>query len=604
MQRTPEKIRNIAIIAHIDHGKTTLLDSLLHQAETFRSNEIVAERAMDSYELEKERGITIYAKHTSITYGDSIINIIDTPGHADFSGEVERILGMVNCVLLLVDAQEGPMPQTRFVLSQALKAGLKPIVVLNKIDRPHADPDRVLDETFDLFVELGANDEQLDFPYAYVSGLEGYAKRTIDETSDSMKPLFDMIVELAPAPPGNPDLPFLMQCSTISYDDFVGRQATGRVLEGTLKKNGSFTLVTADGEHTTHKVVKIEGYLGLKKVELDEAIAGDIVSISGAPDVTIGDTLCDPKQVKQLPPIDLSEPTLSVEFLVNSGPFVGKDGKHVTMNKIRDRLAKERRANISLRVEELEGREDAIRVCGRGELHIAVLIEAMRREQFECLVSKPKVLFKEEGGVKMEPIERAHIEVPQEFSGTIIEELSRRKGEMQHLETNEHGVTSIQFLIPTRGLIGYRNEFMTVTKGTGILTSLFDSFGPHKGTIPSRKSGVLISMNSGKATGYACFDLQNRGILFIKPGDEVYEGMIVGEHARDNDLVVNITREKKLTNVRASGTDENIQLSPPRVLELETAIDFIQDDEYVEVTPNYIRVRKMFLSETERKRKK
>lgn len=600
----PEQIRNIAIIAHIDHGKTTLLDSMLHQAQTFRSNEAIPERVMDSYELEKERGITIFAKHTSIVYKDCKINIIDTPGHADFSGEVERILGMVNCVLLLVDAQEGPMPQTRFVLSQALKSGLKPIVVLNKIDRPHADPDRVLNETFDLFVELGANDEQLDFPYIYVSGLAGFAKYTMDEESDSMKPLFDMILEKVPAPIGNMELPFLMQCSTVSYDDFVGRQATGRILEGTIKKNDSFTLVTAAGEHTQHKAVKIEGYLGLRKVEMDEATVGDIVSISGAPEVTIGDTLCAPNEVKQLPPITLGEPTLSIEFMVNTGPFVGRNGKHVTMNKIRDRLQKERRANISLRVDEIEGREDAIRVSGRGELHLAVLIEAMRREGYEFMVSKPKVLFKDEDGIRMEPIEAAHIEVPEEFSGTVIEELSRRKGELRNLQTNEHGITTLEFLIPTRGLIGYRNEFMTVTKGMGILTSLFDSFSPHKGEIPSRKNGALISMNLGKTTGYAAFDLQSRGVLFVSPGDEVYEGMIVGEHSRDNDLVVNITREKKLTNVRAAGSDENIQLTPPRKLELETAIDFIQNDELVEVTPHFIRIRKKYLTENERKRKK
>ncbi len=600
----PEKIRNIAIIAHIDHGKTTLLDSMLHQAETFRSNEAIPERAMDSYELEKERGITIFAKHTSIAYKEHKINIIDTPGHADFSGEVERILGMVNCVLLLVDAQEGPMPQTRYVLSQALKSGLKPIVVLNKIDRPHADPDRVLNETFDLFVELGAQDDQLDFPYIYVSGLQGFAKYTVEEESDSMRPLFDLIIDKVPAPTGNTELPFLMQCSTVSYDDFVGRQATGRILEGVIRKNDSFTLVTMNGEHTQHKVVKVEGYHGLKKVEMDEAGVGDIVSISGAPEVTIGDTLCAPNEIKQLPPISLGEPTLSIEFMVNTGPFVGKDGKHVTMNKIRDRLQKERRANISLKVDEIDGREDAIRVSGRGELHLAVLIEAMRRESFEFMVSKPKVLFREEDGVRMEPLESAHIEVPEEFSGTVIEELSRRKGELRNLQTNEHGITTLEFLIPTRGLIGYRNEFMTVTKGMGILTSIFDSFTPHKGEIPSRKNGALISMNQGKATGYACFDLQSRGTLFVSPGDEVYEGMIAGEHSRDNDLVVNITREKKLTNVRASGSDENIQITPARKLELENAIDFIQNDELVEVTPHFIRVRKKYLTENERKRKK
>ena len=600
----PEQIRNIAIIAHIDHGKTTLLDSLLHQASTFRSNEEVAERAMDSYDQEKERGITIFAKNTSIFYEDYKINIIDTPGHADFSGEVERILGMVNCVLLLVDAREGPMPQTRFVLSQALKAGIKPIVVLNKIDRPHSDPDRVLDETFDLFVELGANDEQLDFPYIYASGFKGFAKATMDDTSEDMKPLFDMIINKVEGPTGNADLPFLMQCSTISYDSFVGRQAAGRILEGTIKKGEDFTLVAKDGSHTKHKCVKIEGYHGLKRVELEQAGVGDIVSISGAPEVTIGDTLCSPNEVKQLPPIELGEPTLSMEFMVNSGPFVGKDGKHVTMNKIRDRLMKEKRANISLKVVESEGRDDAITVCGRGELHLSVLIEAMRREDFEFMVSKPVVLYKEEGSQKLEPIEVAHIEVPEEFSGSIIEELSRRKGEMRHLETNEHGITKLEFLIPTRGLIGYRNQFLTMTKGQGILTSIFDSYAPHKGPIPSRKNGVMISMNAGKVTAYACFDLQDRGTLFVRPTDETYEGMIIGENARDNDLVVNITREKKLTNVRASGTDEALTLTPVNPLQLETAIDFIASDEFVEITPNHIRLRKQYLTEVDRKRNK
>ncbi len=600
----PEQIRNIAIIAHIDHGKTTLLDSLLQQANIFRDNEVIPERAMDSYELEKERGITIFAKHTSLFFEEFKINIIDTPGHADFSGEVERILGMINSVLLLVDAQEGPMPQTRFVLSQALKIGLCPIVVLNKIDRPHADPDRALDLTFDLFVELGANDEQLDFKYAYASGLSGFAKRNIADPEENMRPLFELIVEAVPAPPGSIDLPFLMQASTLSYDNFLGRQATGRILEGIVKKGDTITHVNAEGHPTQKKVIKIEGYHGLKKVEMEEAGVGDIISLSGVPEIMIGDTLCTPEKIVQLPPIILTEPTLSMDISVNTGPFVGKDGKHVTMNKIRDRLLHEKKANISLNIEEVEGKEDSIRVCGRGELHISVLVEAMRREGFEFLLSTPQVILKEIDGQKCEPLEVAHIEVPEVFTGAIIEQLSRRKGEMRALSTNEHKISTLEFLIPTRGLLGFRNDFLTMTKGEGILTSIFDSFVPWKGDIPTRSKGALVSISQGKATPHASFTLQDRGTLFIKPGEEVYEGMILGENSRDNDLVVNITKEKQLTNVRASGTDENVILSAPKTLTLEQAIDFIQDDERVEVTPNFVRLRKRFLKENERKRKK
>ncbi|HSW86326.1 MAG TPA: translational GTPase TypA [Rhabdochlamydiaceae bacterium] len=600
---SPKKIRNIAIIAHIDHGKTTLLDSLLKQSNIFRDNEKIPERVMDSYDQEKERGITIFAKHTSIFFEDYKINIIDTPGHSDFSGEVERVLGLVNCVLLLVDAQEGPMPQTRFVLSQALKMGLSPIVILNKIDRPHADPDNALNLTFDLFVELGATDEQLDFSVCYASGLSGFAIRDLNDPRTDMRPLFQMIIEKVPPPPGNLDMPFLMQATTLAYDDFIGRQACGRILEGQIKKGEMISKVDKTGHPTQHRVARIEGYFGLKKIEMDEAGVGDIVSISGIPEVTIGDTLCNPDHIVQLPPITLAEPTLSIELMVNNGPFVGRDGKHVTMNKIRDRLQQEKKANISLKIEEVSSREDAIRVCGRGELHLAVLIEAMRREDYEFVLSKPQVILKEINGEKHEPIEIAHIEVPQEFSGAVIEELSRRKGEMRALNTNEHGISAIEFLIPTRGLMGYRNEFMTVTRGLGILTSIFDTYAPWKGTIPGRKKGALISICSGKVTAYASFGIQERGALFVSPGDEVYEGMIVGEHNRDNDLIVNVTKGKQLTNVRASGSDENIILTPPRTFTLEQAIDFIQDDELVEVTPRFIRLRKRFLMENERKRK-
>ncbi|MEM8727565.1 MAG: translational GTPase TypA [Chlamydiota bacterium] len=594
----PEKIRNIAIIAHIDHGKTTLLDCLLGQAETFHENEEIPKRVMDFYELEKERGITIFAKHTSLFVDDYKINVIDTPGHADFSGEVERVLGMVNSVLLIVDVGEGPMPQTRFVLSQALKMGLRPIVVFNKIDKPHADPDNALNKTFDLFVELGADDEQLDFVHCYASAIGGYAFIDERDPRENMRPLFDLILEKVPHPPGNSDAPFLMQASTVSHSDFLGRQATGRILEGRVKKGDSFTLVEKSGHPTTHKVTRIDGYRGLKKLELEEAGVGDIVSISGAGDVMIGDTLCDPDHVRRLPLIELGEPTLAVEISVNSGPFVGLDGKHVTMNKIRERLLQEKKSNISLRVEEIEGCGDIIRVSGRGELHLSILIEAMRREGYEFLVSKPRVIFKEN---KEEPIEHAHIEVPDEFSGTVIEELSRRKGEMRNFHTDEHRITTLEFSLPTRGLIGYRNPFLTVTRGLGILTSVFDSYGPYRGEIIGRRNGALISMNRGKVTAYAYFTLQNRGTIFVKPGDAVYEGMLIGENSRAGDLVVNITREKQLTNVRASGSDEGLILTPPTVLTLEQAIDFIQDDEFVEVTPHHIRLRKKVLSESLRK---
>jgi GTP-binding protein len=597
----PEKIRNIAIIAHIDHGKTTLLDALLKQSNIFRENQQVRERMMDSYDQEQERGITIFAKHTSVYFDDFKINIIDTPGHADFSGEVERILGMVDSVLLLVDAQEGPMPQTRFVLSKSLKMGLKPIVVLNKIDRPHANPDRVLDETFDLFAELGATDEQLDFRYCYASGLAGFAIHHLHDLRKDMRPLFELITYAVHAPKGSLENPFLMHVSTVAYDDYVGRQACGRILEGTIRKGQSIIHIDEKGKETKYPITRIEGHLGLEKVEMEEAGVGDIVILSGIPEVTIGDTLCDPKKVVRLPRIKLDEPTVSIDITVNNSPFVGRSGKHVTMNKIRDRLEREKRANISLCIED-QGEQDKITVSGRGELHLAVLIEAMRREEYEFSVSTPRVIIKEEGGIKYEPIERVHIEVPQEYSGTIIEELSRRRGEMQLLDTDENGITSIDFLIPTRGLMGYRNEFLTATRGLGILTSVFEQFAPWRGAIPGRSRGVLISIGAGKTSGYACFNLQERGVLFVSPGDEVYEGLIVGENSRDNDLVVNVTKGKQLTNVRASGSDENIILTPPRRFTLEQAIDYIQEDELIEVTPNAIRMRKRYLTENERKR--
>lgn len=599
---TPEYIRNIAIIAHIDHGKTTLIDSLLQYSHAFQQHEEAPERVLDSFELEKERGITIFAKHTSIEFEKYKINLIDTPGHADFSGEVERVLGMVNGVLLLVDAKEGPMPQTRFVLSQALKKKLPIVVVLNKIDRPHADPDHALNRTFDLFIELGADDAQLDFPYCYSSALSGYAMQLLDDPRVDMKPLFDLIISKVPQPPGNPTLPFLMQVSTLTYDDYLGRGATGRILEGSVSKGDATVCIAADGSQQNFRITRIEGRSGVHKRELEKGTAGDIATLFGIESVMIGDTFCSPANIVQLPPITLSDPTISIEITANSSPFVGKEGKHVTMNKIKERLMREKRANVSLRIEELSKQEEAISVAGKGELHLAILLETMRREGYEFSVSKPKVITKKKESGLEEPYDSVHIEVPELSSGAVIEELNKRKGELKVLNTNEHGVTTLQFYIPTRGIIGYRNDFLAVTKGQGIMTSSFDSYGPWKGDIPGRKKGVLISHNRGQVTAYAAFNLQSRGSLFVSPGDQVYEGMVIGEHNRENDLVVNITREKHLTNIRAAGSDENITLIPVSKLTLERAITYIEDDELIEITPKNIRLRKTLLTENERKR--
>lgn len=587
--------RNLAIIAHIDHGKTTLLDALLKQSNLFRDNEVIPERMMDSYDQEKERGITIFAKHTSVPYKDYVINFIDTPGHSDFSGEVERVLGMVSSVLLLIDAQDGPMPQTRFVLSKALKMGLRPIVVINKIDRPHADPDRALDLTFDLFVELGADDKQLDFRYCYTSAISGYALAHIGDEKRDMGPLFDLILSSVEPPHDDPNAPFLMQAMTIDYDQFVGRQATGRILGGKVVKGQR---VLWNG--VPAQITRIEGYRGIRKVEFPEGIAGDIVSLSGIPHVMLGDTLCDPGHPVQLPPLRVSEPTMSIYVMVNSGPFAGLDGKNVTFTKIKDRLLKEKRSNISLRIE--EGAEE-MTVCGRGELQLSVLLEAMRREGIEMTISKPRVITQVIDGVKCEPIERVYIEAPESYSGNVIEELSKRKGEMQHLNTDANGITHMEFLIPTRGIMGYRNEFLSVTRGLGIMTSLFECYQPWKGEIPKRAKGVLVSMSQGMVTAYAIGQLQKRGTLFVSPGDEVYEGMVVGENSRDNDLIVNVTKGKQLTNVRAAGSDENILITPAKKLTLEESIDFIEDDELIEITPHFLRMRKRALKEVDRKRK-
>lgn len=602
MTTTPEKIRNVAIIAHIDHGKTTLLDGLLKQSHVFRDHQVVAERIMDSYDQERERGITIFAKHCSLQFGEYKINVIDTPGHADFSGEVERVLDMVNSVLLLVDAREGPMPQTRYVLSQALKRGLKPLVIINKIDRPHADPDRVLSETFDLFVELGANDDQLDFSHIYASGLSGYACRELNDPRENLAPLLQMIVDVVPAPSGSVDEPFAMQVATAPYDEYLGRGACGRILNGIVKKGTMVTHVDINGEEKPIRLTRIKGYFGIQQVDMDDAAAGDIVNLYGIQNVMIGDTLCDPDHVIKLPALRLEEPTISINFVVNSGPLAGQDGKNVTMNKIRDRLLKEKKANITLRIEETPGQQDSMTVSGRGELHLAVLIEAMRREGYEFCISKPKVITKVIDGVVHESLERAYLEVPEEHSGSVIDSLAKRKGEMQSFNTNEHRITRMEFLIPTRGLMGFRHDFLTMTRGEGILTNIFESFVPWKGEIPKRQNGVMISMNQGRVTPYASFSLQERGILFVNPNETTYEGMIVGEHSRDNDIPVNITREKALTNMRAAGKDENIILTPPKKMNLEQAIDYIEDDELIEVTPLTFRFRKIHLKENDRKR--
>src|ERR1700722_2701000 len=594
--------RNIAIIAHIDHGKTTLLDALLKQSNLFRENEEVPDRMMDSHDQERERGITIFAKHTSIPFKEYTINIIDTPGHSDFAGEVERVLGMVGSVLLLVDAQDGPMPQTRFVLSKALKMGLCPIVVINKIDRPHADPDTVLNATFDLFVELGANDDQLDFKHCYTSALSGYAIASLDDPKHDMTPLFELIIQSVKPPQNDINSPFLMQAMTIGYDQYLGRQATGRILGGKVVKGQRVLWIDQKGTQTPASITRVEGYRGMKKIEFQEGIAGDIVSLSGIPEIMLGDTLCDPNHIVHLPPIQIDEPTMSVNIMINSGPFAGRDGKNVTFNKIKERLLKEKRSNISLRIEESRSNQEAMTVYGRGELQLSVLVESMRREGIEMTLSKPQVIIKEINGEKCEPIERVYIETPEEFSGNIIEELSKRKGEMQHLETDTHAITHMEFLIPTRGIMGYRNDFLTITRGLGILTSLFESFQPWKGDIPKRTKGVLVSINQGKCTAYAIGTIQKRGELFVSPGDEVYEGMVVGVTSSDNDLIVNVTRPKQLTNVRASGSDENIMIPPAKKMTLEQAIFYIEDDELIEVTPAFVRLRKKMLKEVDRKR--
>ena len=595
-----KNIRNVAIIAHVDHGKTTLVDALLKQSHVFRDNEQVDERVMDSNDLEKERGITILSKNTSVMYNDVKINIVDTPGHADFGGEVERVLKMVDGVLLLVDAFEGPMPQTREVLKKSLSLNLKPIVIINKIDRPGANPLKVVDQVLELFIELNANDEQLDFPVIYASAKNGIAKMHLEDESDNVNCIFDTIIKNIEPPACDMDGDTQMLVSNIDYDEYLGRLAVGRVERGTIKA-GSTVAVCKKDKTEQGKIAKLFTYMGLKRTEVDEVEAGDIVAVSGISNINIGDTICDLSNPEKIPFVNIDEPTVSMTFSVNNGPFAGKEGEFVTSRHIRDRLFKELERNVSLRVKETAS-PDSFEVCGRGELHLSVLIETMRREGYELLVSRPKVIFKEIDGVKCEPIENLVVNVPDEAIGTVIEKLGRRKAEMKNMEPAELGHTKIEFRIPARGLIGYRTEFLTDTKGTGTMNSIFDCYEPYKGDIQSRTRGVLVAFEQGTSITYGLYNAQLRGELFIGPGVEVYEGMIVGINSRNEDISINVCKEKHLTNTRASGSDDALRLVPPIQLSLEKAIEFIAEDELVEVTPKNIRLRKIILNNKDREK--
>lgn len=597
-----EKLRNIAIIAHVDHGKTTLVDKLLQQSGTLAERGPKVERVMDSNALERERGITILAKNTAIQWRDYRINIVDTPGHADFGGEVERILSMVDSVLLLVDAVDGPMPQTRFVTQKAFAHGLKPIVVVNKVDREGARPHWVIDQVFELFDRLGATDEQLDFPIVYASALNGYAGLSLDNMASDMTPLFETIVEKVSSPQADPNGPLQLQISSLDYSSYVGTIGIGRIKRGKLATNQNVTIIDRDGNQRQGRVLQVLGYMGLDRTPVPQAEAGDIVAITGIETLNISDTLCDPQSVEMLPPLTVDEPTVSMNFLVNDSPFAGKEGKYVTSRKLRERLDTELLHNVALRVEDTETPEK-FKVSGRGELHLSILIETMRREGYELAVSRPEVIIKEVDGEKQEPYEALTVDVPEEFQGTVMEMLGERRGSLQDMVPDGKGRVRLDYVIPARGLIGLHTDFLTATSGNGLMYHVFDHYGPlQQDWVAGRKNGVLISNGSGKTTGYALFSLQERGRLFIGPQTQVYEGMIVGIHSRDNDLVVNATREKQLTNIRASGSDENIILTPAIKLTLEQALEFINDDELVEVTPQSIRLRKKFLSENERKR--
>ena len=596
-----QKIRNIAIIAHVDHGKTTLVDAMLKQSHVFRENEQVQERVMDSNDLERERGITILSKNTSVMYNDVKINIVDTPGHADFGGEVERVLKTVDGVLLLVDAFEGAMPQTREVLKKSLALGLKPIVVINKIDRPGAEPEKVVDQVIELFIELDATDEQLDFPVVYASAKNGIAKMDLKDESDNLHCLFETIINTIEAPNCDEEGPAQMLVSNIDYDDYVGRIAVGRVERGSIKVGMPVAICGKEDKITQGRIVKVYTHVGLNKVEVEEGKAGDIIELAGLPDINIGDTICDFNHPEKIPFVDIDEPTVSMTFSVNNGPFAGKEGQFITSRHIRDRLFKELERNVSLRVKETDS-PDSFEVSGRGELHLSVLIETMRREGFELLVSRPKVIFKEIDGVKCEPIEDLVVNVPDDSVGTVIEKLGRRKAEMVNMEPAELGHTKIEFKIPARGLIGYRTEFLTDTKGEGTMNHIFNGYEPFKGEIQARVRGTIVAFENGKSVTYGLYNAQDKGELFIGPGVDVYEGMIVGLNSRGEDLAINVCKEKHLTNTRASGSDDALRLVPPIQMSLEKAIEFIQDDELVEVTPKSIRLRKKILDTKERER--
>ena len=596
-----QKIRNIAIIAHVDHGKTTLVDALLRQSHVFRENEQVAERVMDSNDQEKERGITILAKNTAVMFNGVKINIVDTPGHADFGGEVERVLKTVDGVLLLVDAFEGAMPQTREVLKKSLAMNLQPIVVINKIDRPGAEPQKVLDQVMELFIELDANDDQLDFPVVYASAKNGTAKLNLEDQDGDLTCLFETIINTIKAPDCDEEGPAQMLVSNIDYDDYVGRIAVGRLERGTIKVGMPVSICEKDDKISQGRIAKVYTHMGLKKVEVDEVSAGDIIEVSGIPNIHIGDTICDFNNPEKIPFVDIDEPTVSMTFSVNNGPFAGREGQFITSRHLRDRLFKELDRNVSLRVEETAS-PDSFVVSGRGELHLSVLIETMRREGFELLVSRPKVIFKEIDGVKCEPIEKLVCNVPDDAIGTVIEKLGRRKAEMNNMEPAEAGHTKLEFDIPARGLIGYRTEFLTDTKGVGTMNSIFDCYEPYKGEIQARTRGVLVAFEQGTSITYGLYNAQERGELFIGPGVDVYEGMIVGINSRNEDISINVCKEKHLTNTRASGSDDALRLVPPIQLSLEKAIEFIEEDELVEVTPKSLRLRKKILDNKTRER--
>ncbi|MFA6760839.1 MAG: translational GTPase TypA [Sulfuricurvum sp.] len=595
-----QKVRNIAVIAHVDHGKTTIVDKLLEQSGTFAAHESHDDRVMDSGDIERERGITILSKNTAIRYKDHKINIIDTPGHADFGGEVERVLKMVDGVLLLVDAYEGVMPQTKFVVKKMLALGKKPIVVINKIDKPSAEPDRVVDEVFDLFVAMGANEDQLDFPVVYAAARYGIAKLDLSEEDGNFECIFETIIEKIPSPEGGRDNPLQAQIFTLDYDNYVGKIGIARIFNGVVKKGDQILLAQADGEMVRGRISKLIGFLGLNRTEIESAEAGDIVAFAGIDAIGVGDTICDPANPTPLDPLHIEEPTLTVIFSVNDSPLAGLEGKHVTSNKLRERLESEMKTNVAMRLEVVG--EGKFKVSGRGELQITILAENMRRENFEFGISRPEVIVKEIEGIKCEPFEHLVIDVPEEFSGSVIEKLGKRKAEMIAMVPMGEGFQRVEFEIPARALIGFRGQFLTDTKGEGVMNHSFLEFRSHSGSVESRANGALISTEDGDALAYSLFNIQERGVLFIGPQTKVYEGMIIGEHSRNNDLTVNPIKGKNLTNVRASGSDDAIKLVPHRVLSLERALEWIEDDELLEITPQNIRVRKKFLSENERKR--